>query len=323
MNKIATGIFFVTTLIFGGLYMTKGPAPEPIEVKNPLNQELKSERDKLLTKNSKLEKEVQALKDQLQLARKATAKAQEDRVAAVNAPKAEIASTERKTQNPFQRVMDDPKVQEMMKKRRNQMIEGRYGYLFKKLDLSEADKEAFMELLGERSMVQMSSRMRGFANGDDEEAKQKAEQEREESLSKINNEISDLLGDNYSTYEDYSEKRREYDYVSGLNRALGDSSLSDDQTDKLASLMKDTKDSYQFSNEKLNDSSNPWAAYSLNKEERAEYVKELEVRDELVLEESAGFLDESQQEALKKQQARDRERLLNGRRGFFGGRSRR
>jgi hypothetical protein len=309
MNKIITVVLVSSTLVFGGLYFSATPETQRIEVKNPLNEQLKSENARFKRDVNILEKKLSSLKEQLLLSQNA-------KVTVTSVPVASVIksqSVEKKVTNPFLKMMSDPKVAKAMTERRNKMIQGRYNYLFKKLNLSDDDNSALVSLLGEKQMATMASYMKKRANRDDEEASASIEAEKEEALNLVDSKISDLLGDGYDVFTDYSEKRQEYDYLNGLNEKLeDDAKFSEAQTDQLATVMNDSKNGYEFSNEKFN-SLGRYDVYKLDKDERTEYAKELEVRDELVLKDSADFLTEGQLNSLKERQERDRNRLTSRR----------
>ena len=149
-----------------------------------------------------------------------------------------------------------------------------------------------------------------------DEEKQAAREEREVAEQEADAKVADILGDQYETYTDFNQKRDEYREVEGLNRRLGEAKLNSEQTDQLASIMNETNSTFQFTNEKINE--NRYAVYSLSDEEKAEYVKELEVRDNMILKESASILNTEQLDALKQEQERDRERATRPRRGRGG-----
>ena len=314
-------VFLATTVVFGGLYFSQSPEIKQVPVENPLNKNL--EKDLKLSQGEveKLKKEIARLNSQINLLETA----QLDRQKSISTDpktgekKVEVTST---NESPFMKMFQDPKIQDMMKKRRNQMIEGRYKYLFDKLNLDEDQKAKLIELMGERGTAAMAMGMK-MRMLESEEEKQAARDERDLAEQEADAKIADLLGDQYETYSDYNKKRNEYREVEDLNRRLGEAKLSEDQTDKLATIMNDTNSSFQFSNEKVNESR--WAVYSLNSEERAQYAKEVEERDAIILKESESVLSADQLEVLKKEQERDRERITRTRgfgrdRGGRGGR---
>jgi len=321
MQKIFMVVFLATTVVFGGLYFSQSPEIKQVPVENPLNKNL--EKDLKLSQGEveKLKKEIARLNSQINLLETA----QLDRQKSISTDpktgekKVEVTST---NESPFMKMFQDPKIQDMMKKRRNQMIEGRYKYLFDKLNLDEDQKAKLIELMGERGTAAMAMGMK-MRMLESEEEKQAARDERDLAEQEADAKIADLLGDQYETYSDYNKKRNEYREVEDLNRRLGEAKLSEDQTDKLATIMNDTNSSFQFSNEKVNESR--WAVYSLNSEERAQYAKEVEERDAIILKESESVLSADQLEVLKKEQERDRERITRTRgfgrdRGGRGGR---
>lgn len=316
MNKAVIALLLSTTVIFGGLYFSQTGAVKKVEVENPLNAKLEADVKGLESKVKLLDQENAKLKEQIKHFE--TVKSEQKKIIKTDPQtgekKVEVAQT---NTSPFLKMLQDPKMQEMMKERRNRMVQDRYGYLFSKLNITEDQKAKLVELLGERSAAGMAAGMKARMSQNDED-RAAANEERDQSYAETDAKIADLLGAEYDTYTDYKQKENEYREVDGLNRRLGESKLSDEQKEQLASVMNQTNTSFQFSNEKINESR--WNVYSLNDEERAEYAKELEVRDEMIIKDSAQFLTEQQLEELKKEQARDRERATRGRRGRGGDR---
>ena len=316
MQKVITIGLLATTVAFGGLYFSKSPEIQQIEVENPADETLRTQLKSVQSDLKLMAQENEKLKNQLKLFESVNA---DQKKVIMTDPqtgekKVELAST---PASPIMKLFQDPKMQEMMKERRNRMVEGRYGILFNKLNLTEEQKSKLIEVLGERGAAAMAMGMKMRMLESDEE-KQAAREERELAEQEADAKVADILGDQYETYTDFNTKQSEYRDVEDLNRRLGEAKLSEAQTDQLASIMNETKSSFQFTNEKVNE--NPYAVYSLSDDEKAEYVKELEVRDELVLKESANLLSADQLEALKSEQARDRERATRSRRGRGGDR---
>lgn len=314
MQKFLTIGLLATTVAFGGLYFSKAPEIQQVEVENPADETLRAELKSTQSELKLMAQENEKLKNQLKLFE--SVKADQQKVIKTDPEtgekKVELAAA---PTSPFMKIFQDPKMQEMMKERRNRMVEGRYGILLDKLNLSDEQRAKLIDVLGERGAAAMAMGMKMRMLESDEE-KQAAREEREVAEQEADAKVADILGDQYETYTDFNQKRDEYREVEGLNRRLGEAKLSSEQTDQLASIMNETNSTFQFTNEKINE--NRYAVYSLNDEEKAEYVKELEVRDNMILKESASILNTEQLEALKKEQERDRERATRSRRGRGG-----
>lgn len=316
MQKALTFILLGTTVVFGGLYFSQTPEIEQVKVQNPADEKLKLELKKTQSELKLLANENEKLKNQIKLFE--SVKADQKKIIKTDPEtgekKVEVTSS---TTSPFMKMFQDPKMQAMMKSRRNKMVEDRYGYLLNKLDLTDEQREKLVDALGERGAVAMAAMMK-MRMSESEEDKEAAREERELAEQEADGKIADILGDQYETYTDYNSKQREYNDIQDLNRRLGESKLSESQTDQLASIMNETNSTFQFTNEKVNE--NRYAVYSLSSEEKAEHVKELEERDNIILKESENLLSEDQLEALKKEQERDRERVTRSRggRGGFG-----
>jgi parvulin-like peptidyl-prolyl isomerase len=220
-------------------------------------------------------------------------------------------------QNAFRDMMDEPAIQDMMKKRQESMVMKRYGKVIDRLDLDDAEKEKLIGLLGDKQLYRMQAFMRSRAATDeDDKANIKALSE-EQNLDN-DEQIADLLGEKYDTYTDYQEKRHEYEILENLNEKFNDNTLTTEQTDQLADAMKTTANSFEFSNSEVAD--NPGAFRELSKDDQKIYMTELKERDNLVLEELSNNLSDEQLQQVKKDQKRQRDRLTYSRGGFPGGR---
>ena len=313
MSKPLNIILSVTTVTFAALYFSAGDQQQlpTVELKsNVESSELKKENTILKQELSKVQKELEMLKSMPERVVKVadTKKVQNSD----NTPKVEVSEGV----DSFRNMMNDPKIQAMMKKRRDDMVMERYGKILDRLDLSEEDKAKLMTLIGDKHMNRMQVFMRMRAAETDEE-KENIKAMQEEMGINNENQIADLLGTKYDTFKNYEEMRNEYRMLESINK---DQTLTQDQTDSLASAMKDVSDSFEFSSAKIQE--DPRAYRELNDEEKAQYKLELEERDAQVLDEVASTLNDDQLEQFKKEQKRNRDRLTSSRGGSPFGRGR-
>ena len=306
MNKFLNSILAAISICFAALYFSSGKQSDTPRI----NIETDTEISGLKKENLLLQQEISKLKKQIDLLESIP-----EKIVKITENQTPVITSETPISDgvaTFRKTMEDPAVQAMMKKRRDGMVMDRYKGVFDRLYISDEDKEQMVTLLGDRFLYRMQSFMKMRAAETDEE--KEAIQATQEDLNFQNdNKIADLLGSQYDTYVSYEEKRTEYQMLENLNNSEDESSLSQEQTDQLATAMKETSDAFQFSNETIQD--NPRAYRELSEEEQKQYKLELEERDQMILAQVSGSLTETQLEQFKKEQKRNRERLTSSRRG--------
>ncbi|MCH2204528.1 MAG: hypothetical protein MK132_01455 [Lentisphaerales bacterium] len=307
MTKILNIVLAIGTLSFAALYFSSNEQTDiPTVELNSLSDSSDLKKENLLLKQQvkKLTQELELLKNMPGRVVKVSAKTQP-----INSqPKVEVSEGVAA----FKETMQDPAVQAMMKKRRDDIVNDRYGKLLDRLDLSVEDKEKLVTLLGDKFLYRMQGYMKLRAAETDED-KENIKALQEEQNINNENQIADLLGAKYDTFNDYQQKRDEYRMLENLNKSEGSSSLSQAQTDHLAAVMKDTSDAFEFSNSEIQD--NPRAYRELSDEDKKQYKLELQERDAQILEQVADTLSEAQLQQFKKEQKRNRDRLTSSRGG--------
>lgn len=306
MIKFLNILLTVTSILFAALYYSSGDQPSTPQI----DLETNVENSDLKKENLLLKQEVSKLKKQIDLLQSLP-----ERVIKITETETNDSDTNNLVSDgvaTFRKTMEDPAVQAMMKKRRDGMVMGRYKGVLDRLNLSDDEKEKMITLLGDRFLYRMQSFMKMRAAETDEE-KEDIRASQEDLNIENENKIADLLGSQYDTYVSYEDKRNEYQILENLNNSEGESSFSQEQTDQLATAMKETSDAFQFSNETIQ--ADPRAYRELSDEDKVQYKLELEQRDELVLAQVSGSLNEEQLEKFKKEQKRNRERLTSSRRG--------
>jgi len=310
MYKPLTFVFLGTTVAMGALYMSKEAQETPAEPTVTVDDSSKKKLQEMTRQLTDKESRIKELEASISRYQKLSKK------------KPQPVAVETVASNPNEAVVKmssrEQEFRNTMKKRFAKRTEEQHKILWGKLNLNDEEKSALIDLMNERGMSNMQYHM-GLRGASTEEEKEAARLKRDENFQASEEKISELLGDKYDIYADYDDKKKDYQRVSYLNSSLKDSSLNEAQTEQLVTSMNSTNESFEFSNEAVAEDRH--AYYSMSDEDKKIYVDELAQRDELVLKESATYLDEDQQEALKKQQASDRARLQRG--GSWGRRGRR
>ncbi len=147
------------------------------------------------------------------------------------------------------KMMKDPAIKDMMRDMQKGQMDTSYGSLFKYLQLSDADLEAFKGLLLDKQMAPMSG---GFdimtkARTPEEMA---AEGKRiKETTAAFDARIKELLGDeNYAVYQSFEETQLERMQVTQLKGSLnsGDQ-MTEEQEDKLIRAMHVERTNFHYS----------------------------------------------------------------------------
>ena len=162
-----------------------------------------------------------------------------------------------------------------------------YPLLFERLSLDDASQEELTRLLSEKEMVNW---MRGHNMNDDE--KLELAERKEQMKEKFNQQIADLLGSETDIFQDYEDKKQQYQQISGLKGKMeesGDFSIA--AQDELASLMQESRSIHK---EMFGDE---WKTLRESKEKADEFLAVTSERYKQ-LTESADFLNEAQKEVF-------------------------
>lgn len=312
-------VFLSTTILFGALYLL----PEENDAQRKFDElNLKLETltkdhakaiDALKVQISGKDKKISDLTKKNSDLRKMLADA--SKVKTTTAPTQVSAkaddpnmSDEDKMREGIKSLMNNKAMKNWAKERAVGAVKRHHSRLFKKLNLDEDTEKKLMDLIAERNIINHGSRFQMMMEKD-ENKRAEGEADREQQLTDLDSQINGLLGNQYETYTDYREKQREYGQVDRLNRRMGQNSkMNDEQSEQLADVMHNTNQA------------NPVDWQEMGQEGGAESLaKKVEANNEKVLEDSKAFLDESQLDALKKDQDRQLQMIKSGSR-FFGGR---
>ncbi len=250
MRKLITSFFIATTVILAVAYIielkTSSSLKEKLARKEAEVKETSQELSASKTAAVKLKKEVTEIKKEI-----ATLTEDKENLTAQVKQHAEeldaVATGEKKTgktaadkfSEGLSEMMESPEMRDTMRiQLESTLINPVFGNLFKELELSEEDSEAFRNLLADRLMVGVSSGMKMMSSDKEERAalKEQIKQGEEE----IDSMIQDLLGnDGYEKYKEYKDTMGERMACNQFNQQLGMSGLelTPDQNEKLVSAM--------------------------------------------------------------------------------------
>ncbi|MEN9360773.1 MAG: hypothetical protein RL095_2308 [Verrucomicrobiota bacterium] len=280
MYKAASALFFSTTVIFCGLWLTKSSAFRP---------------DGLVP--SEGEAGTRKLKSDLALAKAEAEKLRKERDAL-------MITSYRKSATGFPGlsngdvdesfyVGDSPaheRLQSLIESMRKTELEQEkeslgqdLNRLYSKLNLSGEEKDRLDALILERRLLRQNARMTG-------------EYERlETDLATADKDIETLLGSRYAVLQDFRDKHEAYSRLDNLNEELGEQqlpTLTDDKVESLASLITETlKAPYSIDIE----AKGGWR--KLSESERQIIVEERQARTARITQSSG--LSPEQQEILK------------------------
>ena len=285
-----SGVFCASSLVLGVLYFNKIEPVQEIAVSQAGDDTFKSE-------NERLNREYLSLKDKY------------DRLLAQpkNMVLTQTVADSEELLNSGMNLVEmtglEKELRDLMKKRIVESIESRHARLFDKLNLSADDREALLGIYRERMMGRMKFGMQMREMGTDEEKEAlKLEQEKERDANELALEAQ--LGSQYDVYLDYQEKRNDYESIDSVNRRLKDNKLSEEQTEKMATLMNDLTKTYSSL-----EGVDGRQVYELNEEDKKTYIADMSERNQQLIDTAANDLSVEQLASLKSQLDNDLKRM--------------
>ena len=298
MYKPLSFIFLGTSVALGTLYFSQGGTDTQLRTLVQQDPATIKENTSLKQQIINKDKEIEELEDMIALLEKG--KLSKESLPVVMEPV--VASGKELVEMSPQ----EKKMRKMMKAKFAARTEKEYALLWKKLNLSDEAKEVMIGLIGESRMGRFQYAM-AMSQAEPDEEKEEARLIRERQTAEGDTKMAELLGGQYDVYVDYQDKKQEYDTVVKMNSRLEDAALSEVQSEQLVGMMDETSKAYEFSSVEANESGT--AVYTMNEEDRQVYYLELAEKNEIILENSAQFLDEEQQGILKKQQESELRRI--------------
>jgi hypothetical protein len=144
-------------------------------------------------------------------------------------------------------MMESPQAQQFMAMQQKAALDGRYGALFRKLNLSPSDLEKLKNLLVERQTAALDVMTAARNQGVDlRSSSQEISQLVREAQAEVDQSIRSTIGDTgYQAYQDYERTLPARGAVNQLEQRLSYTStpLRADQSDQLAQIIADTSPS--------------------------------------------------------------------------------
>ena len=188
----------------------------------------------------------------------------------------------------------DPEMREAIRARSKRRLDGRYGPLFERLDLTDKELDLLKELLVDRGMMGLESLNAGTAEQGREELSRTREQ--------VDEAVRTLLGEEkYDIYRDYQATRAERGIVRELGEALEGtpSPLTEVQREQLVTVMLEARESSGTPSE--DEQRDRWRAGVPSEEAIQEHLTQRRDLYDAFVEQSGEVLKEEQRETLQKQ----------------------
>ena len=140
------------------------------------------------------------------------------------------------TSSGLSRMLSDPKMKEYIHQKQLNLINERYGPLFKELNLTPEDVEKFTQLIGDEWMKASSI---GSSNPQGNADPAAARQAMAKAFTENEDQVQSLLGPaGYAQYKEFNQETPARTTVSLLENQLPDSPLTDDQATRLFQIIK-------------------------------------------------------------------------------------
>lgn len=248
MKNIAIGILLLTTLVFGGLYLTQ----------NQKTSEAKSEaaalREKLAEVESNTAQQAQrttSLETRLHDTQaKAIAKAEE--VTQISQALTNRVQTNAKAANPFGEMFKNKEMKELIKTQQKTvlggMIDKNYGAYFTSLNLTAEQSSALKDLILNRGLVDAEAGMSLMSETDPAKRKELMDKTKTD-RDAANAQIKDFLGDdNYNQFQTYEKTLPDRMALNMYKdrQGSGPGALNPDQESQLLQAMGEERQNFKF-----------------------------------------------------------------------------
>jgi hypothetical protein len=280
MKNITILILLLTTLVFGGLYLTQNQKASDAKA------EAAALRQKLVEmESSVVQHEEQAATLQTRLHEtqaKAIARAEE--VTQISEALTNRIQTNAKAANPFGEMFKNKEMKDMIKTQQKTvlggMIEKNYAPYFTSLNLTPEQSSGLKDLIVSRSLVDAEAGMSMMA-GDTDPAKRKELTDKTKAdRDAINVQIKDFLGDdNYTQFQTYEKTVPDRMTLSMYKdqQGSGPAALNPDQEARLLQAMGDERVNFKFTTDFSDQSKlSGDLASNFTEEKVAQYQHEIE-----------------------------------------------
>jgi hypothetical protein len=306
MKNILIGILLLTTLVFGGLYLTQS------QKTSDARAEAAAARQKLTEMESSVaqqEERTAALQSRLHDTQaKAVAKAEEVTQISQALTNRVQTQTNAKAANPFGEMFKNKEMKEMIKSQQKTvlggMIDKNYGPYFASLNLNPEQSSALKDLILNRGLVDAELGMSMMSSDNDPAKRKELMDKTKADRDAVNGQIKDFLGtDNYAQFETYEKSipdRMSLNmYKDQQGSGLG--ALNPDQEAQLIQAMADERQNFKFTTDFSDQSkfSGDLASYFTD-EKIEQYQKEMEDLHQQYLERAKTILTPEQLDPFTK-----------------------
>ena len=217
--------------------------------------------------------------------------------------KAEPASVSETPMSDIAKMMKNPGMKDMIRAQQKGQLDLLYGSLFKCLQLSDTELEAFKSALLDRQMALVDSSMDMMNSAATPEEKKAATDRMKETTAAYDAQIKELLGDdNYAMYQSYEATQAERMQVSLFKGSLGGGDqISEEQEDSLIQAMHEERNKFQSSVSGVDDKQATDSS-QFTPEKITKLLEENSKLQELYVTRAAAILTPSQLEQFKANQ---------------------
>src|SRR6266481_9729297 len=306
MKNILIGILLLTTLVFGGLYLTQ----------NQKISEAKSEaanlRQKLVeSESTAAQQEERAATLQTKLhdtQAKAIAKAEEVTQISEALTNRIQSQTNAKAANPFGEMFKSKEMKDMIKTQQKTvlggMIDKNYAAYFASLNLTPEQSASLKDLILNRGLVDAELGMSMMSGDNDPDKRKELTDKSKADRDAVNAQIKDFLGtDNYAQFETYEKSIPDRMSLNMYKdqQGSGTGALNPDQEAQLVQAMADERQNFKFTTDFSDQSKFSGDLASYFTDEKIErYQKEMEDLHQHYLERAKGILAPEQLDPFTK-----------------------
>ena len=249
MKNVIIGILLLTSLIFGGLYLTQ----------NQKTSEASSEAAALRQKVSDMESSVaqqeertSTLQTRLQDTQaKAIAKAEE--ATQISQALTNQIQTNATAKNPFGEMFKSKEMKDMIKSQQKTMLGGmvdkNYGPYFASLNLTPEQSSALKDLILNRGLVDAEAGLSMLSGDNDPDKRKEIMDKTKADREAVNDQIKDFLGDdNYKQFETYEKSIPDRMTLNMYKdqQGTGPGALNPNQEEHLLQAMSEERQNFKF-----------------------------------------------------------------------------
>ena len=249
MKNVIIGILLLTSLIFGGLYLTQ----------NQKTSEARSEAAALRQKVSDMESSVaqqeertSTLQTRLQDTQaKAIAKAEE--ATQISQALTNQIQTNATAKNPFGEMFKSKEMKDMIKSQQKTMLGGmvdkNYGPYFASLNLTPEQSSALKDLILNRGLVDAEAGLSMLPGDNDPDKRKEIMDKTKADREAVNDQIKDFLGDdNYKQFETYEKSIPDRMTLNMYKdqQGTGPGALNPNQEEHLLQAMSEERQNFKF-----------------------------------------------------------------------------